>query len=78
MLVRTELRSVMSTRLSCLALSSFLMAVSVGQAAEPPASKITLDSDTKLEMINADTRSGWNIAAATLCTLSHCRATSTR
>ena len=56
MLLKTELRPVMSTRLSCLALSWFLMAVSVGQAAEPPASKITLESNTKLEMINADAK----------------------
>jgi len=55
-LLRTELRPVMSTQLAWLALSWFLVAASVGQAAEPPASKITLESNTKLEMINADAK----------------------
>jgi hypothetical protein len=44
------------TQLSFLALSWFLVAVGFGQAAKSSASKITLDSNTKLEMINADAK----------------------
>lgn len=44
------------THTSWLMLSSFLVAVCFGQATGSPASKITLDSNTKLEMINADAK----------------------
>jgi hypothetical protein len=43
-------------QLVLLAASGFLAMISLGQTAKPSSSRITLDSNTKLEMINADAK----------------------